>query len=223
MTKTKTSAALAADDLDVDNLMDMFNARRREIAFGAIAIAVVAGGLLLWRLSINQKGERADRALAQATGALDAGNKPLASSELQTVSDRYRGTPAGVEAAMILAQVDFEDAKWADGIKILEAVQPSGATSGFRAPVDGLLGGGYADLKKYDDAVKHYQAAADATEAQTLKDVYLADEARILMVAGKKDDARKLWQAMADRPDSPLVAEAKVRLGELESVPAGKN
>ena len=51
---------LAADDLDVDNLMDMFNARRRELAFGAIAIAVVAGGLLLWRLSINQKDERAD-------------------------------------------------------------------------------------------------------------------------------------------------------------------
>lgn len=222
-TKTKTPAAVAADDLDVDSLMDTLITRRRELSIGAIAVAAVAGGLLLWRLSVNQKNERGDQALNEATNALYAGNRPLASSELQGVAARYRDTAAGVEAAMVLAQLDFEDARWADGLKVLEAIKQSSAIENFRAPVDGLIGGAYADLKKYDDAVKHYQAAADESAYQSAKDIYRADQARILALAGKKDEARKIWQDLVTRPDSPAVAEAKVRLGELEAGPATRN
>src|ERR1035437_6330091 len=160
MTKTKTPAALAADDLDVQSLMDHLNTRRREIAIGAVVVAVVAGGILLWRLSISQKNARADQALTQATNAFYNGNRPLAATPLQALADRYRDTPAGVEGAMILAQMDFEVARWADG----------------------------------------------------LKDIYQGYAARILTLAGKKDAARKIWADLASRPESPLVAEAKVRL-----------
>lgn len=227
MTKTKTAALTAAaadaDDIDVDSLMDTLIERKRELAIGAVVVAAVAGGLLLWRLSVNQKNDRAERALSEATNALYSGNRPLASSELQTVADRYRDTAPGVEGAMVLAQIDFEDARWADGIKVLEAIKQSSAIANFRAPVDGLMGGAYADMKKYDDAVKHYQAATDESEFQAMKDVYQADAARILALAGKKDEARKIWADLASRPDSPSVAEAKVRLGELDAVPATKN
>jgi predicted negative regulator of RcsB-dependent stress response len=221
--KTKTPAALAADDLDVESLMDTIITRRRELSIGAIAVAAVAGGLLLWRLSVNQKNERGDQALNEATNALYAGNRPLAATELQAIADRYRDTAAGVEGAMILAQLDFEDARWADGLKVLEAIKVSSAIGSFRAPVDGLMGGAYADLKKYDDAVKHYQAAADESNYQSAKDVYQADAARILALAGKKDEARKIWQDLISRPESPAVAEAKVRLGELDAAPATRN
>jgi predicted negative regulator of RcsB-dependent stress response len=223
MTKTKTPAALAADELDVESLMDTLSARRREIAIGAIVVAAVAGGLLLWRLSVSQKTARADQALTQATNAFYNGNRPLAATQLQALADRYHDTPAGVEGAMILAQMDFEEARWADGLKVLETIKQSGTSPGFRAPVDGLIGGAYADLKKYDDAVKAYQSASDESEYQALKDIYQADAARILALAGKKDAARKIWQDLASRPESPLVAEAKVRLGELDAAAATKN
>jgi predicted negative regulator of RcsB-dependent stress response len=223
MTKTKTPAAVAADDLDVESLMDTLSTRRREIAIGAVVVAVVAGGILLWRLSISQKNERADQALTQATNTFYNGNRPLAATQLQALADRYRDTPAGVEGAMILAQMDFEDARWADGLKVLEAVKQAGMPVGFKAPVDGLIGGAYADLKKYDDAVKAYQAASDESEYQALKDIYQGDAARILALSGKKDAARKIWVDLASRPESPLVAEAKVRLGELDAVGATKN
>lgn len=223
MTKAKTPAALAADDLDVQSLMDHLSTRRREIAIGAIVVAVVAGGLLLWRLSVSQKNARADQALTQATNAFYNGNRPLAATQLQALADRYRDTPAGVEGAMILAQMDFEEARWADGLKVLETVKQSGTIAGFRAPVDGLMGGAYADLKKYDDAVKAYQSAADGSEYQALKDIYQGDAARILTLAGKKDAARKIWADLASRPESPLVAEAKVRLGELDAAGEAKN
>jgi TolA-binding protein len=71
--------------------------------------------------------------------------------------------------------------------------------------------------------VKSYQAAADESKFQSVKDLYLADAARVLQVAGKNDDAKKIWEELASRPDSPSTAEAKVRLGELSAAPAGKN
>jgi predicted negative regulator of RcsB-dependent stress response len=123
---------------------------------------------------------------------------------------------------MLLAQMDFEDEKWDDGLKVLAAIQGSGAIKNFGPAVDGLMGGGLADQKKYDDAARHYLAAAAASPYQSMKDTYSADAARVLAMAGKKDDARKIWEAIVSRPDSPMVGEAKVRLGELDATAAGK-
>ncbi len=223
MPKTKSPPPVAADEIDMDRVMDVISTRKREFAIGAVVVVALAGGLLLWRLSSNQKNERALAALADATNTLYSGNRPLGESQLQTVAERYRDTAPGIEAAMVLAQTDFEEARWADGLKILDAVKGSGAIENFKAPIDGLVAGGYADMKKYDDAVKSYQAAADESKFQSVKDLYLADAARVLQVAGKNDDAKKIWEELASRPDSPSVAEAKVRLGELSAVPAGKN
>jgi hypothetical protein len=50
---------------------------------------------------------------------------------------------------------------------------------------------------------------------------YLQGElARALTVAGKKDEARKIWEALAAKPDSPMAGEARIRMGELSAVPA---
>jgi len=223
MTKTKPPAAVAADEFDFESLMDTFRARGREIAIGSIIVVAVGGGLLLWRLSVNQKNDRAERALTEATNSFYQGNRPLATSRLTALADRYRDTAAGVEGAMVLAQMDFEDGRWNDGLKVLESIKQSAAIQRFRAPVDGLMAGAYADLKKYDDAVKHYQAATDESDYQAMKDIYQADAARILGLAGKKDEARKIWEVLAQRPESPSAAEAKLRLGELEAAVASKN
>jgi predicted negative regulator of RcsB-dependent stress response len=223
MPKTKSPPPAAADEFDMDRVMDVIVTRKREFGIGAIVVVVLAGGILLWRLSANQKSERARVALADATNTLYSGNRPLGETQLQAAADRYRDTPSGIEAAMVLAQTDYEEARWADGIKVLDAIKQSGAIGDFKASVDGLIAGGYTDLKKYDDAVKSYQAAADESKFQPLKDLYLADAARVLQTAGKNDDARKIWEELSSRPESPSVAEAKVRLGELSAAPATKN
>lgn len=224
MPKTKSpQAAAAADEFDMDRVMDVIVTRKREFGIGAVVVLVLVGGVLLWRLSANQKSERARVALADATNTLYSGNRPQGETQLQAVADRYRDTASGIEAAMVLAQTDYEEARWADGLKVLEASKQSGAIGFFKAPIDGLIGGGYADLKKYDDAVKSYQAAADESKFQPMKDLYLADAARVLQTAGKNDDAKKIWEELSSRPDSPSISEAKVRLGELNAAPAAKN
>jgi predicted negative regulator of RcsB-dependent stress response len=223
MTKTNAPAALAADDLEFDSVLDTLSRHKRQITIGGIVVVALAGGVLLWRMSVNQKNDRAMSALTQATNSLYEGNRPLASTELQGVADRYRDTAAGVEAAMVLAQLDFEDGRWADGLKVLDAIKQSSVIASFRAPVDGLVGGANADLKKYDEAIKAYQAATEESEYASTKDIYQADVARILALAGKKDEAMKIWATLATKSESPSVAEAKIRLGELEAGPAAKN
>lgn len=223
MPKTKSPQPVAADEIDMDRIMDVVVTRKREFAIGAIIVVALAGGVVLWRLSASQKAERARVALADATNTLYSGNRPLGETQLQAVADRYRDTAAGIEGAMVLAQTDFEEGRWADGLKVLDAVKQSSAIENFKGPIDGLIAGGYADMKKYDDAVKNFQAAADDSKYQPVKDLYLADAARVLQAAGKNDDAKKIWEEIASRPDSPSVAEAKVRLGEINAAPAAKN
>ena len=223
MTKTNQPASevkTSDEDFDVENLMDTIRTHSREFTIGAIAVIAIGGGLFLWRQSSLQKEARAEQALNDATFAIQSGNRPLAMADLGKVIERYRDTPAGVEASLISAQLSFEDAKYDDGVKVLEAVKKSSAITNFAAEVDGLIGGAYADQKKYDAAAKQYLAAADESKFQAMKDFYQADAARVLAIAGKKDEARKLWEGIASRPDSPALGEAKVRLGELTAAPA---
>jgi predicted negative regulator of RcsB-dependent stress response len=223
MPKTKTPVAVSSDEFDIDGLMDTVRTHSREFTIGGIVVVALASGLLLWRLSSLQKDDRAEHALTEASMALGAGNRPLASNELQTLADRYRDTAAGVEGGMILAQLDFEDEKWDDGLKILAAVQGSSAIKNFGPEIDGLVAGALSDQKKFDEAAARYLSAADKSPYQAAKDSYSADAARVLALAGKKDQARKIWEGLAARSDSPMTAEAKVRLGELDATAVGKN
>ena len=113
MTKTKTPSALAADDLDVDSLMDTFRARRREIAIGAVVFAAWPGGFFCGAYRSTRNSNAPSGADAGDEHLLH-GNRPLAATELQALTDRYSDTPAGVEGAMVLAQMEFEEARWAD-------------------------------------------------------------------------------------------------------------
>ena len=223
MPKTKAPPAIVADEFDMDSLKDLLITRKREFSVGAVVVLALAGGFMLWRLSANQKNERASAALTDATNTLYSGNRPLGETQLQAAADRYRDTAPGIEAAMVLAQSEFEEARWADGLKVLEAAKQSSAIANFKAPVDGLMAGGYADLKQFDDAVKFYRSAADEERYQPLKDLYLADAARVLAKAGKNADALKIWEDLASHPESPAMLEAKVRVGELDGAPAAKN
>ena len=62
----------------------------------------------------------------------------------------------------------------------------------------------------------HGDLGAGKTTFAADKDVYAADAARALTLAGKVEEAKKLWSELASRRESPVVAEARVRLGELE-------
>src|SRR6266508_2286320 len=81
--------------------------RDRQKQLIAIVAAILVAGLIAWFVvtSSRRKEEFAARSLDQARAAAEAGNLPLASSELQKLIQTYKGTDAASEAVITLNQV----------------------------------------------------------------------------------------------------------------------
>ena len=79
---------------------------RRRLA-GAVTLGLLLLGVVAWLVvsSGRRKEEFAARSLNQARATAEAGNLPLASSELQRLIDTYQGTDAATEATITLNQV----------------------------------------------------------------------------------------------------------------------
>jgi predicted negative regulator of RcsB-dependent stress response len=217
MTKTGDAAKPPMDlELQAESLLDSVRARSRELSIAAVAVALAAGGIYLWQQQKHANENKAELALANPASAFFQGNTALAKGDLQKLVERYPDTPAGVQGFMMLAQVQFQDGKYDEGVRTLQKAQGSAAAGPFAASLQALIGEGLLDGKKYVEAAKAFQDAAGKTTFAADKDVYAADAARALTLAGKVEEAKKLWSELASRRESPVVAEARVRLGELE-------
>jgi tetratricopeptide (TPR) repeat protein len=209
-----------------DKLQDLLERARNNskvwmVAAGILVVAVVVY-IFVGRLRLITNNN-AERALNSAKQSLGSGNLPLAQSDLDKVYSRYGSTPAGVEAALLLAGLDYDAGKVQDGITLLEKVAGSGAASSVQATIRSLEGDGYAQMKKLGEAAKQYEAAAAATSFETEKASLRAKAARTYEQAGDTATAHKLWSQLATDPSAESVAsEARVRLGELTARPAGR-
>lgn len=211
-------AARTSSEADFD-LMDWFQVNSRIVGGAAAVVAVVAAGYWFYLRSQQIKTVNAERSLMQAEQSLQSGNLALATSDLQRVVTRYKGTGAGTEAAMLLAQADFNAGKYQDGLKILQEVV--GKAGGSEAAVQSLIGDGYSQLNKPADAARAYERAAQGAQFDTERAYYRAKAARSYSSAGNTAEAKKLWSALStDEKAQSVAAEARVRLAELNAKPA---
>ncbi|MFL5505532.1 MAG: tetratricopeptide repeat protein [Gemmatimonadales bacterium] len=178
-------------------------------------IAVIAAAVWFINSSSARKEEFGSRALQSARQAAEAGNLPLAASELQKVSQTYKGTRAGTEAVLSLNQVRLlnNQAELAVvGLKEFAATNPKG----YVAQTQALLGVALENTKKPAEAAAAYLAAAAAAEVDFLKAQYLIDAGRAWAQAGKPAEAEKAYrEIIANYPKTAALTEAKVRLAEL--------
>jgi predicted negative regulator of RcsB-dependent stress response len=204
----------------VETFLDWFRINSRIVTIGA---AVVILAILVYWFVMRQAANEASSAYRQlqvARQSLGQGNAALAASDLQKVVQRYGDTPAGVQAAMLLAQVHFDRGEHQKGIDVL--TKAAGEADADEEPsLRALTADGYSQMSKHQEAAAAYQAAADAARFDAQRAMYLAAKARSLTAGGKTDDARTLWSELATNPRYSAVAgEAKVRFGELAVKPA---
>jgi predicted negative regulator of RcsB-dependent stress response len=219
MSPTQT---IETEPTKTQSFADWLQANSRAATIGLVVVALGAAGYWFYLRSAEIKRANAERGLSQAKQSLAAGNAALAQSDLQKVADRYKGTPAGAQAAMILAQLDFDQGKVPDGLKVLEPYQ--GSAGPMRASVWSLTGDGQLASGKAADAADSFRKAADATNLSGERAMYLSKAARALTLAGKDAEAKEIWQKLIDDPNAVAVqTEARVRLGELNAKPAGKS
>lgn len=210
MTKTGGAARppIAADP---DSLLDTFQIYRKQITGIAIVVAAVVGGGFLWQANKARRETQAEKAFFDAMNLVSQ-RDPKAPEALSKVAQRYDGTAGGAQAALLYAQAKFDEGKYADGQKVLEGISSPGV---FASGIEALKAAGYEGEKKFDLAAEHYLKAVAKASLQGEKDYLKGEAARALANAGKREEAAKIWGELAEKVDSPLASEAKIRVGEL--------
>jgi predicted negative regulator of RcsB-dependent stress response len=219
----QTQAERAAEKNALDHaqtLLDWTTINSKALTIAAIVIIAAAAGFWFWNRSRQIQEANAQRALLNAKQSLSSGNLQLAQTDLQSVYSRYGSTEAGVEAAMLLATMSYDNNKPQDGISLLEKASGAGAASTVQGTIRSLEGDGYAQMGKMTDAAKQYEEAANSTNMPLEKGFYQSKAARAYQAAGDTAKARQIWTALANDPSGTMATEAKVRLGELEAQPA---
>ncbi|MEO7086907.1 MAG: tetratricopeptide repeat protein [Gemmatimonadaceae bacterium] len=222
--RTDTDSDQGTTQGTTDFSQSFFNwtrANSRALSIAASVIVVAGAGYWFYMRSKQIQEMNAEKALNTAKQSMQAGNIPLAQSDIQKVYARYEGTAAGVQAGMLLAQMDFDTGKSQDGISILEKLAGSSSASSMQATILSLEGDGYSQMGKPDEAAKKYDAAADATRFELEKAYQRSKAARAYQAAGNVAKAREIWTQLANDPSAvSMSSEAHVRLGELIAQPA---
>jgi TolA-binding protein len=192
--------------------------RDKRRLIGAVAVLVVLLAVVVWVVlaSGRRKEEFAARSLNQARATAEAGNLPLASSELQRLIETYRGTDAATEAVITLNQVRMVNGQSelaAVGLRDFLAKKPP---QKYLAPAYGLLGTALENSKQPAEAAEAFRNASKSAELDYLKARYLIDAGRAYRLGGKTKEAEMAYREVMERhPKSSSFTEAQVRLAEL--------
>ena len=190
---------------------------RRRLAIGAVLVAVLVA-LAGWFVvaSGKRKEQFASRSLNQARAAAEAGNLPLASSELQKLMTAYAGTDAAREAVITLNQIRMVNGQSelaAVGLREFIATRPPVQ---YVTPAYGLLAAALENSKRWTEAGEAYSQASSTAQVDYLKAQYLVDAGRAYREGGKTQEAAKAYRTVVEKyPESPSFTEAQVRLAEI--------
>ena len=217
-TDPAAAAALPPEENAAESLVEWLRANSKAVSIGGMVVVAAAAIGLLWRASAEKKEVRASESLAAAQAVVQSGNAALAQSDLTAMIRRYGDTKAGMQARLLLVQVLFGQGKIEDGLREIEAVGPN---EPFTASYHGLKAAGLEQSGKSAEAAAEYERAATAAGTDLAKASYQSDAARSYLVAGNRDAALRIWEAMAADDANPLAGEAKVRVGELKAKPIG--
>jgi predicted negative regulator of RcsB-dependent stress response len=207
-----TNPGLNLEDEPLD-LMQWIQSNSRWIGIGALVVVVAGGGWWVYTQSVVKKEQNAAQALFMAKQSMQAGNIVLAQSDLTKLVARYKGTAGGSEGAMILAQINYDQSKFQEGIALLEAAANT-APGPMEVQLRSLIGDGYLSMKNAPSAAKEFEKAAELSTGDLERATQKARAARAYMTAGDTAKARQIWSDLAADEKTPSVAaEAKVRLG----------
>jgi len=190
--------------------------RERYIIAAAAIVAVIAAVAWFVVASGKRKEAFAARSLNQARTAAEAGNLPLASSELQKLISAYKGTDAASEAVITLNQVRMINGQNELAVVGLREFLNGNPPEQYRTPAFGLLGAALENAKQWDEAGNAYTQASNTAEVEYLKAQYLVDAGRSYRLGGKPDEAAAAYRTILKKyPKSSSVTEAQVRLAEI--------
>ncbi len=206
---------MSSDD-PLENAAHWVQSNGKLVGIGIAVVAAVGLGIYGIRASDAKKSANASTALYAAQTPLYENKVDVARKALDEVASRYKGTSAGEQAVLLLAQTYFDEGAFDEGIKRLGDAR-SGASSAFQASMDALMAAGYEGKFEFEQAAAQYANAAKSADSETERDGYVLSQARSLVRAGKATEATALFEQLLANEGSPYAQEAAVRLGELQA------
>lgn len=188
----------------------------RALTYAGIAVVVVAAGFMLYRTSQTRKEAFAAQELTRARSAAEAGNLPLAASDLTRIIERFSGTLASDDAFILLNQIRLLQGQQQVAIAALREFVAARHAAHAKASAWGLLGGALEDQGQLREAAEAYRQASQLAQLDFLKAQFLLDAGRALVAAGDSAGARDSYSAVLDRfGELEQSAEARIRMAEL--------
>jgi len=213
--KVATQAQTAASSGDIP-FLDWFRGNQRRATITGLAILAIGAGIWFWWSAKSRRETFAARALQAARSSAEAGNLPLAASDLAKLVATYSGTVAGDEATILLAQVRLLQNQGPLAVADLKKFVAGNPHPQFRGPAYQLLGSSLEEVGQYADASKAYTDAAAAFDYKPLRAQSLIDAGRGYWLAGDTAQAARSYERiLSEFSDQPSVLEARIRLAEL--------
>ncbi len=213
MTAPNTAARLK---LDEGSLAEFAKQNGRKLGISAGILVLLVSGVWLWQSSARRKEAFASQELQQARGSAEAGNLPLASSDLTRLIERFSGTRAADEGVILLNQIRLLQGQRDVAIDALQQFVRATHPDYVKASAYALLGGGLEDKGKPKDAAAAYRLASENARLDFLKAQYLLDAGRAYAAAGDTTGARQAYGEVLQRfARLDQAAEARVRMAEI--------
>jgi predicted negative regulator of RcsB-dependent stress response len=217
---TRTAASESSFEDATESFVDWFRLHSTRVVSGMAVVVVAAAGYMAYRAYTAGQATRAEKAFFEAQAPLANHDLAAAETQLRQVAARYDGTAGGAQAQLALAQLLFEQGKYQAGMEVLKDADD--APDALKPAVRVMRAAGEEGLGRPAEAAKLYEQAAEDEQIDARKVELRANAARAYQQAGQSEPARKIWTELAQKEDSPLADEARVRLGEL-AAQAAKN
>ncbi len=194
----------------------LVKAHGRKLALAGGSVFLVAAAVWLWATTSRRKEAFAGERLTQARSAAEAGNLPLAASDLSQLIERFGGTRAADDAVILLNQIRLIQGQRDVAVSALQQFVRMGRPDDVTASAYGLLGGGLEDQGKPLEAGEAYRQAAARARLDYQQAQFLLDAGRALAAGGDTGGAKQALTDLLTRfPETEQTAEARVRLAEL--------
>jgi TolA-binding protein len=208
-------------DLKKDPLLDalmkgqtIYDDHKNSIIYSIIGIAVVVL-VVMWGTSMMEKTEmEAVSLLGKAQVEYDQFNYNRARNFLNALNSDYSGTDAALQGIFLLANLNFNEKKYAEAKELFTEFTNSYSGSAL------LKSSGYAGLaacleteKDYKGAAEYYKKASTAAGELIQAAEYLYLAGVNYQAAGEQELARASFQHVIDAyPDSPKKYDAQTKI-----------
>ena len=225
--RKKPSAYAGSDDAFTARAIEFTDWARKNIRMiigVVVALTLLVGGLIYYRMYKSAREERAAVEFANVEQTAASGNLPLATRDLQAYVRRYEGSSYGDEATLALAQVYLSQDSAAKAVEVL-----AGATDRIDDSVVGpqmalLLGAAQQGAGNVDAAIQSYLAVADEAELEMYQVQGLQNAAILRAEKGDFAGAAELYRRLVELQEEGSMDRQlyEMRLAEAEARAAAK-